>query len=172
MITSPNQAGGRLASVANALQGLSFGIHYRKAFTVQTPADHKRISCAGRFQRSRFWRGTDAAGCPVVVDPWRGWLANTEVGLAAGLRFVPVILISLYAGVMIDRFGAKRVFLIERWLLVALALVTALIFLSGSAEIWHIVTLSTIAGATIAIGMPAVRSFQRSCPANFVSKRT
>ena len=39
--------------------------------------------------------------------------SNTAVGLAAGLRLVPVVLISLYAGVMIDRFGGKRVLLVE-----------------------------------------------------------
>ena len=48
--------------------------------------------------------------------------------------------------------------LVERWLLVALALATALILLSDGAEVWHIVTLSTIAGATIAIGFPATQT--------------
>ena len=84
--------------------------------------------------------------------------SNTAVGLAAGLRVIPVVLISLYAGVMIDRFGGKRVLLVERWLLVALALVTALVLLSDGAKVWHIVVLSTIAGATIAIGLPATET--------------
>jgi MFS family permease len=84
--------------------------------------------------------------------------SNTAVGLAAGLRVVPVVLISLYAGVMIDRFGGKRVLLVERWLLVALALATALVLLSDGAKVWHIVMLSTIAGATIAIGLPATQT--------------
>ena len=84
--------------------------------------------------------------------------SNTAVGLAAGLRVIPVVLISLYAGVMIDRFGGKRVLLVERWLLVALALVTALVLLSDGAKVWHIVALSTIAGATIAIGFPATET--------------
>ena len=84
--------------------------------------------------------------------------SNTAVGLAAGLRLVPVVLISLYAGVMIDRFGGKRVLLVERWLLVALALATALVLLSDGVKIWHIVALSTIAGATIAIGLPATQT--------------
>ena len=84
--------------------------------------------------------------------------SNSAVGLAAGLRVIPVVLISLYAGVMIDRFGAKRVLRAERLLLVALALATALVLLSDGTKVWHIVTLSTIAGATIAFGMPAVQT--------------
>jgi MFS family permease len=84
--------------------------------------------------------------------------SNTEVGLAAGLRLIPVILISLYAGVMIDRYGGKKVLVVERILLVLLALATALILLWDGVEVWHIVVLSTIAGTTIAIGMPAVNT--------------
>lgn len=84
--------------------------------------------------------------------------SNTAVGLAAGLRVIPVILISLYAGVMIDRFGGKKVLLVERWLLVALALATAFVLLSDGVQIWHIVVLSTVAGAMIAIGMPATQT--------------
>ena len=84
--------------------------------------------------------------------------SNTAVGLAAGLRLIPVVLISLYAGVMIDRFGGKRVLLVERWLLVALALATALALLSDGVKVWHIVVLSTTAGATIAIGSPATQT--------------
>ena len=81
--------------------------------------------------------------------------SNTAVGLAAGLRLIPVVLISLYAGVMIDRFGGKRMLLVERLLLIALALTTALVLLSDGVKVWHIVALSTIAGSTIVIGVPA-----------------
>ena len=84
--------------------------------------------------------------------------SNTAVGLSAGLRAVPVVLISLYAGVMIDRFGGKRVLLVERWLLVLLALATAFVLLWDGVEVWHIVVLSTVAGATIAIGLPATNT--------------
>ena len=74
------------------------------------------------------------------------------------MRIIPVVLISLYAGVMIDRFGGRRVLLVERWLLVLLALATAFVLLWDGVEIWHIVVLSTVAGATIAIGMPATNT--------------
>ena len=81
--------------------------------------------------------------------------SKTEMGLAAGLRFIPVIIISLYAGVMIDRFGGKRMMIIERGVLIFLAIVTAAILLFDRVEIWHIVVLSTLAGSTIAFGKPA-----------------
>lgn len=84
--------------------------------------------------------------------------SKTEMGLAAGLRIFPILVITLYAGVMIDRFGGKRILILERVLLVTLALVTALVLYSGQAEIWHIVVLSTLAGTTIALGTPATQT--------------
>jgi MFS family permease len=84
--------------------------------------------------------------------------SKTEMGMAAGLRVIPVVLISLYAGVMIDRVGGKRVLILERLLLIFLAIVTALILLIDQVQIWHIVVLSTIAGSTIALGTPAIQT--------------
>jgi MFS family permease len=81
--------------------------------------------------------------------------SKSEMGLAAGLRFIPVIIISLYAGVMIDRFGGKRMMIIERGFLIFLAIITAAILLFDQVKIWHIVVLSTLAGSTIAFGKPA-----------------
>ena len=81
--------------------------------------------------------------------------SKSEMGLAAGLRFIPVVVISLYAGVMIDRFGGKRMVILERGVLIFLAIITAAILLFDRVEIWHIVALSTLAGSTIAFGRPA-----------------
>ena len=84
--------------------------------------------------------------------------SKTEMGIAAGLRVVPVVIISLYAGVLIDRVGGKRVLILERLLLIFLAIITGLILLIDEVEIWHIVVLATIAGSTIALGTPATQT--------------
>ncbi|MDA1280022.1 MAG: MFS transporter [Chloroflexi bacterium] len=84
--------------------------------------------------------------------------SNTVMGVAAGLRVVPVIVLTLYAGVLIDRFGGKRMLIMERAILIVLALATAGILLFDQVEIWHIVVLSTLAGATIAFGVPATQT--------------
>ncbi|MCH7971277.1 MAG: MFS transporter [Chloroflexi bacterium] len=84
--------------------------------------------------------------------------SKTEMGIAAGLRVFPVVIISLYAGVLIDRVGGKRVLILERLLLIFLAIITGLILLIDEVEIWHIVVLATIAGSTIALGTPATQT--------------
>ncbi len=78
--------------------------------------------------------------------------SKTEMGLATGLRIVPVLVLTLYAGVFTDGVDGKRLMLAKRCLLTLIALITAVILVSGDAEIWHVVVLSTIAGALIVLG--------------------
>ena len=68
------------------------------------------------------------------------------------------MIIALYAGVLIDRVGGKRVLILERILLIFLAAITDLILLFDQVEIWHIIVLSTITGSTIALGLPTTQS--------------
>jgi len=84
--------------------------------------------------------------------------SKTEMGLAAGLRFIPIVLITLYAGVLVDRFGGKRILMLDRLLLIFLAIVTAVILLVDQVQIWHVVVLSTIAGSTLALAFPATQT--------------
>ena len=84
--------------------------------------------------------------------------SKTEMGVAAGLRIIPVFIITLYAGVLIDRVGGRRILIIERTFLIFLAALTGLILLFDQVEIWHVIVLSTLAGSTIALGSPATQT--------------
>jgi MFS family permease len=84
--------------------------------------------------------------------------SKTEMGVAAGIRVIPVVLLTLYAGVLVDRVGGRRVLILERILLILLAAITGAILLFDQVEIWHVVVLSTIAGSTIALGTPATQT--------------
>lgn len=68
------------------------------------------------------------------------------------------MIITLYAEVLIDRVGGKRVLILERILLIFLAVITGLILLFDQVEIWHIIVLSTITGSTIALSLPTTQS--------------
>ena len=84
--------------------------------------------------------------------------SKTEMGVAAGLRVIPVVVITLYAGVLIDRVGGRRVLILERALLIILAAITGRILLFDQVQVWHVIVLSTIAGSTIALGLPATQT--------------
>ena len=80
------------------------------------------------------------------------------MGVAAGLRVIPILIITLYTGVLIDRVGGRRILIVERTFLIFLGALTGLILLFDQVEIWHVIILSTLAGSTIALGLPATQT--------------
>lgn len=83
------------------------------------------------------------------------------VGAANGLRVVPFIAITLVAGVWVDRLGGRILILIERSLLIGLAVITALLVITDVIVLWHVVVLSVAASSALAIGMPSMQSMMR-----------
>lgn len=84
--------------------------------------------------------------------------SQTWVGAATGLRVVPAIILGLFAGVMVDRLGGRVVLIWERSLLLLLAVLTALVVVTGAVTLWQIVVLSVVSSAVLAMGMPAMQS--------------
>jgi MFS family permease len=130
------------------------------ADTEQTRSPLRRLF-SSRTYASFFVANTLAFGGEQMRLAAQSWWILSEggstavMGLAVGLRVFPFMIVSLYAGVMIDRFGGKRILILERSILIILALVTAAILLLDQVQIWHIVVLSTLAGSTLAMGKPA-----------------
>jgi MFS family permease len=83
------------------------------------------------------------------------------VGAATGLRVVPAIILSLFAGVMVDRLGGRIVLIWERAILLILAVLTAVVVVTGAVNLWQIVVLSIVSSAALALGMPAMQSLIR-----------
>jgi MFS family permease len=80
------------------------------------------------------------------------------VGAATGLRVIPAIILGLFAGVVVDRLGGRIVLIWERVILLALAVLTAVVVVSGTVNLWQIVVLSVVSSAILAMGMPAMQS--------------
>jgi MFS family permease len=80
------------------------------------------------------------------------------LGAAMGLRFLPAIVIGLVAGVWIDKLGGRFVLLWERIMLLVLAVITALLVITDTVEIWHVIVLSVVSSTLMVIGGPAMNS--------------
>lgn len=80
------------------------------------------------------------------------------VGAANGLRVIPALFLSVVAGVLIDRVGGRKILLWDRTILLLLAAATAGLVLTDVAEVWHVVAISILAGAAIALGMPSTQT--------------
>lgn len=72
--------------------------------------------------------------------------------------FLPQILISLFAGVWIDRYNRKRIVMITDFLIASATLLLALCFLTGHKNIWLLFAVLAIRSSGTGIQTPAVNA--------------
>lgn len=72
---------------------------------------------------------------------------------------IAIVLVTPFAGVLLDRVRRDRVVLLAQILLLLEALVLAVLTLSGAIEVWQIMALSVFLGLVNAIDIPARQSF-------------
>ena len=77
------------------------------------------------------------------------------VGAAAGVRAVPVLLFALFAGVMADRLPRRRLLVMSGFWMAALAAVTAVITVTGTASAWHYLLIAFGLGIGASIYSPS-----------------
>ncbi len=78
-----------------------------------------------------------------------------ELGLVLGAAAVPKLIFILVGGVVGDRFERRRILIVTDLVMAACQAVTAVLLLTGTAVIWHLVVLQLVAGAAAAFFAPA-----------------
>ena len=81
------------------------------------------------------------------------------LGLLGVFQFGPVLILSLFAGVMVDRYPKKRILLLTQSLLMLQAVILALLVWTGQVRYWHILVLAAVMGLANTLDMPARQSF-------------
>ncbi|MBF4163003.1 MFS transporter [Nocardioides acrostichi] len=84
---------------------------------------------------------------------------GTALGITTGLQFLPVLLLSPYAGVVADRFSKRRLLQLSQLSLAAAALLLGVIAVTGVASTWHVYVLAFAFGIGSAFDAPARQSF-------------
>ena len=113
-----------------------------------------------------FWFGQ----CISLTGTWmqrtaQTWLVYTVtnsplmVGLVGVCQFMPMLLFSLFAGVIVDRFPKKKILLFTQTLFMIQALIMTLLTFTCVIQYWHILILSFLFGLTQTLDMPARQSF-------------
>lgn len=74
------------------------------------------------------------------------------VSLAAGL---PSLLLSPFAGVLVERISRHKVIIVTQTAQMLLAFILAALTFNGTVQVWHVVLLSFLLGATNAVDAPA-----------------
>jgi MFS family permease len=113
-----------------------------------------------------FWFGQ----CISLTGTWmqrtaQVWLVYTltkspfMVGIIGVCQFMPMLLFSLFAGVIVDRFPKKNIIIFTQLMFMAQAAVMTVLTFTKLIKVEHILVLSAVYGMTQTLDMPARQSF-------------
>lgn len=81
------------------------------------------------------------------------------VGLLTAAQGLPIVTLSLFGGVIADRFPKRRILLATQSTMLVLALVLGALTLSERIEVWQVFVLAVALGTANALEMPARQTF-------------
>jgi MFS family permease len=121
-----------------------------------------------RVRNYRYYAGGQVVS---LVGTWmqriaQDWLVldlshNSPValGVASALQFVPTLLLSLWGGVLADRYDKRRMLLMTQTGMGLCALVLGLLDLTDLARLWHVYLLCLLLGIFSSLDVPARQAF-------------
>ncbi len=84
-----------------------------------------------------------------AAQPWLAYKLTDSaflLSLVGALQFTPVLLFSLFAGVLIDRFNKKSILYITQISSLVITLAVAVLVATGRIAYWHLLVSSTLTG--------------------------
>ena len=85
--------------------------------------------------------------------------SGIALGITTGLQFLPVLLLGLYGGVLADRYDKRRLLIGAQAAMGVLALVLAVLDLSGAVQLWHVYALAAALGLASVVDTPVRQAF-------------
>ena len=101
------------------------------------------------------WMQTTGQAWLVLQLTHSAWL----LGVVGALQFLPVMLFSLFGGVIADRVPKRTLLLFTQSFATLQAVILWLLVVTGTVQIWHILVLALMLGTTNALDMPSRQSF-------------
>src|SRR5258708_22719503 len=92
----------------------------------------------------------------VVYDLTKSELA---LGLVACAQGLPSLLLTPFAGVIVERFSRRQILVVTQTIMMILAFILAALQFAGVTQVWHIVALSLGIGIANALDAPARQAF-------------
>jgi MFS family permease len=93
----------------------------------------------------------------LVLDLTHG--SGTALGITTGLQFLPLLLFSLWGGMIADRYSKRRILMATQAIMGGLAVVLGVLALTGTVQIWHVYALSFALGLVTAVDNPTRQTF-------------
>lgn len=83
----------------------------------------------------------------------------TTLGVVTALQFLPAMLLSLYGGLLADRFNKRKLLLLTNLGAGFASVILGLLVITGSVVLWHVFALALLLGIFTAIDSPIRVSF-------------
>jgi len=85
--------------------------------------------------------------------------SGTALGITTGLQFLPVLMLSPYAGVIADRFPKRRLLQLTQLAMALASLLLGVLAVTGVAQTWQVYVIAFVFGIGSAFDAPARQSF-------------
>jgi MFS family permease len=85
--------------------------------------------------------------------------SELSLGIVTFAGFIPVLVLSLFMGVVVDRFPRRKLLLITQTWFMILAVALAVLTYLRVVQYWHVLTLAFLLGVGNALDMPARQAF-------------
>jgi MFS family permease len=85
--------------------------------------------------------------------------SGTAVGIATGLQFLPLLMFSLWGGMIADRYPKRRVLMVTQASMGGLALILGVLAVTGVVQPWHVYLLAFGLGMVTVVDNPTRQSF-------------
>lgn len=113
-----------------------------------------------------FWIGE----CISLIGTWMqsialSWLvielthSAYKLALISVFQFLPMMLFSVFAGALVDRFHKVNILILTQLSMIILSFILAMLTHSGLVEFWHLIFLALLIGIVNTIDVPARQSF-------------
>ncbi|RCW43617.1 putative MFS family arabinose efflux permease [Halopolyspora algeriensis] len=133
----------------------------------------ERTDTGGMFRslRERNYRYYASGQIVSLTGTWmqraaQDWLvlelsggSPAALGFAVALQFMPTLLLTLWAGLIADRFDKRRLLIVVQTAMGLCGLALGLLDVTGVVELWHVYALAMVLGAFSAIDAPVRQSF-------------
>ncbi len=101
------------------------------------------------------WMQTTGQAWLVLELTHSAWL----LGLVGALQFLPVLILSLFGGVLADRLPKRTVLRFTQSFATLQAFVLWLLVATGEVRLWHVLVLASLLGLTNSVDMPTRQAF-------------
>jgi predicted MFS family arabinose efflux permease len=125
--------------------------HLARTFSALGYRDFRLLWIGAFLSTTGTWMQTVAQGWVVLNMTDSAFLLGVDGFLATG----PMLIFSLFGGVVADRVERRKIMLLSQYLQMSFALILAALIFSENVKVWHIFLLSFLTGSAQSFSGPA-----------------